>query len=883
MKSAKFLSVLLIIAMCFGIMATSASAAGVVVVSGGNSAEVTAPDTQPAAPADESGVIVFEGAEAASEPSAVLRGAPKTPYADETVAVIGTKEYKSLYEAVAAAVNGDVVTMVKHGADREEMLLINKSITIDLNGIYVNFPSTSAVKDHAIEIAAGVTVKIKNGALSTATYTDLATSKVYGFTNGIVSKGNLTLTDVEFRFDTKSGGTELVEADAGSITVIGGEYTQDPTAFLAANYVTAKNAQNRWPVTENVPVIVSKEAAIGAAEYATLAEAVAAVKAGETITLLKDVTGFFTAEAFTLDLNSYTLSLSGAISVPAGKTLTVKNGTVTPNSAAAGITNNGTLTLDGLEAFGSDDISYTVNSTGALTLTNGTDIGNSKAGAILLTGTLNVADANATVDDVATYGAEASTVNISAGGFKSLRVGNGATGTVTGNVTGGNYLDGIDKVFIATGYFAEKQSDNSYTVKPIPATAKVTSADGKTEYNADDSANSNYVTFFKGTSEAGSNKDLVFKVEPALTKLSVNGTERTLNTDYTYDAGNKLVTIAKGTSFLTGLPAGKNLINLTFENGAVVNVPLYVYPSITLDKTRYVQGSGSGITATVSDQPDNISTGVKDNASDAKMLTTDDFTKNSNGTITIKPACLDKLATGTQYLGFWTGSNALLFKITVAPAPSITPADANKDGLWYNGGDNMVYTVKPDIQSVTVDGTALASGNYSTNSDGLLTLKSAYLKTLSYAEHTLSVTTSDGTVSTKFTTKPSVYAKNGDTHTKGSTKDLTFISSDPVTKIFVGDTQLANTSSSTQYTLSSDGKTITLKAAFLNTLKADTTYTLTVNGNAGTAKTTFKILSTATAATSPKTGDESNILVWIAVLTLSGAAAVALVPKKKKQ
>ena len=34
---------------------------------------------------------------------------------------------------------------------------------------------------------------------------------------------------------------------------------------------------------------------------------------------------------------------------------------------------------------------------------------------------------------------------------------------------------------------------------------------------------------------------------------------------------------------------------------------------------------------------------------------------------------------------------------------------------------------------------------------------------------------------------------------------------------------------------------------------------------------------------SPKTGDESNLVLWAAVMLLSGSAVVALVPRKKKQ
>ena len=34
---------------------------------------------------------------------------------------------------------------------------------------------------------------------------------------------------------------------------------------------------------------------------------------------------------------------------------------------------------------------------------------------------------------------------------------------------------------------------------------------------------------------------------------------------------------------------------------------------------------------------------------------------------------------------------------------------------------------------------------------------------------------------------------------------------------------------------------------------------------------------------SPKTGDNNHVALWVGLLVLSGAAVVALIPKKKKQ
>ena len=48
----------------------------------------------------------------------------------------------------------------------------------------------------------------------------------------------------------------------------------------------------------------------------------------------------------------------------------------------------------------------------------------------------------------------------------------------------------------------------------------------------------------------------------------------------------------------------------------------------------------------------------------------------------------------------------------------------------------------------------------------------------------------------------------------------------------------------------------------------------------GVATAEISILS---ASASPKTGDTNNMGLWIGLLVLSGAAVVALIPKKRKQ
>ncbi len=134
----------------------------------------------------------------------------------------------------------------------------------------------------------------------------------------------------------------------------------------------------------------------------------------------------------------------------------------------------------------------------------------------------------------------------------------------------------------------------------------------------------------------------------------------------------------------------------------------------------------------------------------------------------------------------------------------------------------------------------------------------------------------------KVTTGNNIHAVDTDKHVINSSKSLKFVASVPVDVVKVGSIALEE---GEDYAMSKDGKTITLFADFLNKRTAGSTYTLTaitVDGDEE-LKTTFKILTTAQASASPRTGDDSNIALWSALVLMSGAAVVAVLPRLKKE
>ena len=134
----------------------------------------------------------------------------------------------------------------------------------------------------------------------------------------------------------------------------------------------------------------------------------------------------------------------------------------------------------------------------------------------------------------------------------------------------------------------------------------------------------------------------------------------------------------------------------------------------------------------------------------------------------------------------------------------------------------------------------------------------------------------------KITTGNTLAAVDTNKHVINSSKNLKFVCSDVIEKVYVGGQDLSVTDPDA-FRLSNDGKYVTLYADFLNDRTAGSTYTLSVLTKSGEKlSTTFQILTTAQASASPRTGDDSNIALWSAFLLLSGAAVVAVLPRLKK-
>ena len=161
------------------------------------------------------------------------------------VAQIGTKAYASLADAVAAAQDGEIVTLL---TDVTEDVAISKSITLDLGGKTL----TNANAGKATISVQGGTVTVKNGNVVGGTsYYNIEVTKD--------SNANLTLADVTAT--AGNAGSSMID-NWGTLTITSGTYTgglnvvkSEEGSTLTINGGTfTRTTAPRWGVTGTVLV-----------------------------------------------------------------------------------------------------------------------------------------------------------------------------------------------------------------------------------------------------------------------------------------------------------------------------------------------------------------------------------------------------------------------------------------------------------------------------------------------------------------------------------------------------------------------------------------------------------------------------------------------------
>ena len=277
----------------------------------------------------------------------------------------------------------------------------------------------------------------------------------------------------------------------------------------------------------------------GGGTYATLQEAINAATGNATVTLLADVSEDVTiGKNITLDLGGKTLTNTNAnkatLTVAAGATATVMNGSIVGGTSYYTIQNNGTATFEDVTATAGNNGSSMIDNYGDLTIKSGTYTGgldtikNESNAKLTITGgtfTLTKGTSKGFTGVVFNYGE----LNISGGEFiqsdKSAPYGqaqvihtdksNAATKTtITGGVfknlctrstawtirtvgsdssftkvSGGTFNKSISDGYCADGFIPTKNADGTYGVKEGKYVVKVGSTGYETFDEAIDAAN----------------------------------------------------------------------------------------------------------------------------------------------------------------------------------------------------------------------------------------------------------------------------------------------------------------------------------------------------------------------------------------------------------
>lgn len=242
-----------------------------------------------------------------------------------TVATIGETPYATLEAAVAAANDGDVITLVSAANPAAAAIVVDDNITIDLNGqtlTLLQVPNNYAivVKD-TLTIEDGVgTGKLVSAADNVIGLTTSCTGGLnitggnfestheYGYLIGAYN-GEVNITGGSFKaayniVNCFDGYSAKANIEAGDFVVTGTDYWADPflgtgiavsggtyseaipAKYLAEGTMTVKDAEGNYVLATGV----AAKASVDGAEYATFEEAWANLDVYSTITLLDDVT-----------------------------------------------------------------------------------------------------------------------------------------------------------------------------------------------------------------------------------------------------------------------------------------------------------------------------------------------------------------------------------------------------------------------------------------------------------------------------------------------------------------------------------------------------------------------------------------------------------------
>ena len=909
-KVTKFLSILLLVAMCMSLFGGSAYAF-----------ELDGNDSSSAPTAVKDGVqfggddAYLDGGSSGStdleiseEPTSgpILNAPVKPPVISGGEAEINGTQYETLEKALAAAKSGDTIKFVNNITSNSP-LTISTAVTIDLNDLTWNV-------NGGLTVNAAVTVtdegSAKNGQLymnsvvnvnSTLTFKNIDLYADKGFS--VSAYGKVEMKDVHSKGDYNF----FKDMNSSQILIYSGTFEFNPAGFIVPGTIIE---ENNGAFIVKIDEASTYEASIDGKFYETLQAAFDAAYNGATVYVIQQTGDNKLSDAalngsknIILNLNNEEIT-AGNITVNTGSTLTIMNGWIDQS-----IENHGTLTVSGNAKVA------TLRVKGGAAYINGkVDTLNTDDGSTYMS------DSNASIGEINVYSKP------------NLYISGGTVGKISANttgapklVTGGTWKDGNVSGYVADSYEAAQEVAGEWIVKAkgaAPVVPTPTPGIPTTPPSPTGAPVSATITLDNGTrayqyNQLGKNNPtLRFTANPAgnvtyVTAYTASGAQTLIEgTHYSYNRQNGQILLYS--TYVEGIKA--QTVTLYFYFSGETNpasATVYVVPYYSLNTSSYTRSSGSTVYFTLSTgSAYGYRYGTSADFSKATALPAGSYSETQSGsytTLRFTNSFLDSLANGSYYFFYVldnnntrvcmnSGSSALRISGSGSPVVPPTIDDYMVDYIsgidsWYSGDEKLGFRIQPNIGKnggIAVDGYKVPGEDYVDRGTGLIYLGINYLNDLATGWHTLTVyydtMFQNPNRSIQFYVGPSLKAVDTDKHVINSSKDLKFVCSDTIdpknVRVGSGNGWLEEGS---QFTISGNGRYITLKAKFLNARTAGETYTLNVKTTSGEwTSCNFRILTTAQAASSPRTGDNSNIGLWLVFMAVSGGAVAVALPKLKK-
>lgn len=911
-KVTKFLSILLLVAMCMSLFGGSAYA---VELEGGNTSSSAPTVVNDGVQLNGDDTYLDGGSSSGStdleiseEPTIgpILKAPVKPPVISGGEAEINGTQYETLEKALAAAKANDTIKLTE-SITTNTAVTVSTAVTIDLNGNTWNINGglnvnaaltvTDGLTDGKLYMNSAVNV---NGYVLTLNNLDLyVKSSLNVYYNGKIEMKSVYNNDFDF---SKSGLT------SSQLVIYSGGFRFNPEDFKAVGTVVEQDKDNNRFL---VKVGSAKyQASVNGTNYETLQAAFDAAKNNETVYVLMQTGDNKLSDAtlngsknIILNLNNEEIT-AGNITVNTGSTLTIMNGWIDQS-----IENHGTLTVSGNAKVA------TLRVKGGAAYINGkVDTLNTDDGSTYMS------DSNASIGEINVYSKP--NLYISGGTVNKITANNtNAPKTVTGGTWGSENVSG----YVAEGYEAKQERVDEWIVKAkgaAPVVPTPTPGIPTTPPSPTGAPVSATITLDNGTrayqyNQLGNNNPaLRFTANPAgnvtyVTAYTASGAQTLIEgTHYSYNRQNGQILLYS--TYVESIKA--QTVTLYFYFSGETNpasATVYVVPYYSLNTSSYTRSSGSAVYFTLSTgSAYGYRYGTSADFYKATALPAGSYSETQSGsytTLRFTNSFLDSLANGSYYFFYVldnnntrvcmnSGSSALRISGSGSPVVPPTIDDYMVDYIsgidsWYSGDEKLGFRIQPGIASkggIAVDGYKVPGEDYVDRGTGLIYLGINYLNDLATGWHTLTVYYDEmfqnPNRSIQFYVGPSLKAVDTDKHVINSSKDLKFVCSDTIdpknVRVGSGNGWLEE---GNQFTISGNGRYITLKAKFLNARTAGETYTLNVKTTSGEwTSCNFRILTTAQAASSPRTGDNSNIGLWLVFMAVSGGAVAVALPKLRK-